>query len=293
MNKAYFSDRELGPRPRIKEEIDQRAWGGIIAAIGSRIADGSFGYHYPAECPDGKGPFGCDGYQFYLALTAEINDISWPLNSAQVPPTLAILDLLEFCHRAVAKPVQGSYHPYYDHYHLAFKQEEGQTCFRDNINSILARNELAYELTADGVVVRLAPGALREALASAMFRTGDGELDSMLETARVKYLDPAPEVRRESLEKLWDAWERLKTVEPGKDKRESSKALLDRAAGEPTFREALEREAEELTRIGNKFRIRHSETYQVPLKLSEQVDYLFHRMFALIRLLLRTTGRGG
>lgn len=77
------------------------------------------------------------------------------------------------------------------------------------------------------------------------------------------------------------------------DKKTSAKALLDKAATEPTFRETLEDEARELTRIGNDFTIRHSETDKVPLELSEHVDYLFHRLFALIRLLLRTTGRGG
>ena len=66
-----------------------------------------------------------------------------------------------------------------------------------------------------------------------------------------------------------------------------------KAAAEPNFYKRLEDEAHELTSIGNNFTIRHSETYQVPLELSEHVDYLFHRLFALIRLLLRTTGRGG
>lgn len=78
-----------------------------------------------------------------------------------------------------------------------------------------------------------------------------------------------------------------------RDKKASATALLDRAASEATFRGMLEAEARELTNIGNTFGIRHSEKNQVPLALDEHVDYLFHRLFALIRLLLRTTGRGG
>jgi hypothetical protein len=146
---------------------------------------------------------------------------------------------------------------------------------------------------ANGEIVRLAPAVLRESLMTAMFVTGDSELDTLLETARARYVDPDLNSRRESLEKLWDAWERLKTLELGRDKQESVNNLLNRAATEPTFRATLETEAQELTRIGNTFRIRHSETSQIHLQLSEHVDYLFHRMFALIRLLLRTTGRGG
>ena len=68
---------------------------------------------------------------------------------------------------------------------------------------------------------------------------------------------------------------------------------LDRVSAEPTFREQLENEAVWLTEIGNKFMIRHTEVGKVPIVESTQVDYLFHRMFAAIRLLLKATGRGG
>lgn len=61
------------------------------------------------------------------------------------------------------------------------------------------------------------PG-LQEALASTIFTTGDQDLDRLLETAREKFLNRAFEIRKEGLEKLWDAWERLKTIEPGADK---------------------------------------------------------------------------
>lgn len=298
MKNTYFSDREAGPRPRVEEEITQNAWGGIVAAIESRIRDDSFGYGYPRECEGGGATVGCDVRTFFLALKADIPDIPadmpWPLDPNQVPPKLAVLDLLEFCHRAVGKPVVIEYDPYYDdHSHLEFKPEEGRAAFRDDINRVLARNGLAYELNPDGLVVRLAPEVLRKTLVPTVFRTGDDELDSLLEAARSKYLDPDPNVRRESLEKLWDAWEPLKTIGPEKDKKAGTKALLDRAAAERTFRETLENEASELTRIGNTFGIRHRETTQVALQLSEHVDYLFHRLFALIRLLLRTTGRLG
>ena len=99
-------------------------------------------------------------------------------------------------------------------------------------------------------------------------------------------------MRRESLEKLWDAWERLKTIEPGRDKKEGIAALLDDAAAEPEFRSRLEREARELTDIGNTFMIRHSETDRVQIAEAEQVDYLFRKLFAMIRMLLTSSGRG-
>ena len=89
----------------------------------------------------------------------------------------------------------------------------------------------------------------------------------MLEAARYKILNRSIDVRRESLEKLWDAWERLKTVEPGRDKRESAGRLLDKAATEPTLRTRLEEEAIALTNIGNTFMIRHTEIDKIPFGL--------------------------
>jgi hypothetical protein len=64
-------------------------------------------------------------------------------------------------------------------------------------------------------------------------------------------------------------------------------AALYKAADEPALRNILEEEAKVLTRIGNTFRIRHSETTQVEIRGEDQVDYLFHRVLALILLLLR------
>jgi hypothetical protein len=292
MPDSYFSERELGARPRIVEEIGLSVWGGLVATLNSRFNDGSFGYRYPAECPDGNNNVcGCDLHSLSLSLTAENPDISLPLDARNMPPTLAILDLLEFCHRAVGKPVQTNYHPYFNHHHLRFEAEVGQAAFREDIDRIFSRNGIAYELRSDGNIIRLAPEGLRETLTSTVFRTGDDELNLLLNIARAKYLDPNPTVRQESLEKLWDAWERLKTIEPGADKIAKVTALLNRASPETTFRDALNKEAIELTRIGNNFRIRHSETTQIPLQLTEHVDYLFHRLFALIMLFLKTTNR--
>lgn len=287
----YFSEKELGARPRIVEQITQSVWGGLVATIKTRFNDGSFGYRYPEECPDGNSICGCDYRTLSLSLTAEIPDISLPLDASNVPSTLSVLDFLEFCHSGIGKPVKNDYHSYFNHHHLIFNQEEGQVAFREDINRIFSRNGIAYELSSGGLIVRLAPPGLGDVLKSAEFRTGDIDLDSLLNMARAKFLNPNPTVRQESLDKLWDAWERLKTIEPGKDKKASATALLNRAAPEPTFRDALEKEASELTRIGNNFRIRHAETSQVPLQFNEHVDYLFHRLFALIILFLKTTGR--
>jgi len=283
----YFSDRERGPRARTKPEVEAPAWGGLVALIESYVSNGGFGIDFPEACPDGRGPTGTDAHSFSLALRAEIPDIEWPLRADTVPHTLSTLDLVEFCHRHVADPIEGTHHSFFGHSHLSFDRPKGQADFRDRVNRIFGRNGIAFALEDDGKVLRLAPPILDEELRRATFETGDPTLDGLLEVARSKFLSPDPATRRDALEKLWDAWERLKSLEPGMDKKASAAVLLDKAADELNYRDVLEQEATALTKIGNRFRIRHSETTQVEIRTEDQVDYLFHRLLALILLLIR------
>lgn len=134
---------------------------------------------------------------------------------------------------------------------------------------------------------RVVPPVLFEAMGT-LPPSGDHTLDSLLRDASTKFRDPVPKARTEAVEKLWDAWERLKSLEVEGNKRMSVAKLLENAAPEPTFRALLEAEARALTDAGNTFHIRHFETDKVAIASPEQGDYLFHRLFALMHLLLFT-----
>ena len=290
----YFTDREYGERPRTIDVIDERLWGGLYSLVDTCIGDGSFGYRFPEQCPDGRGPCGCDSQAFGRVLGAEVPWIGWPLSHIDLPDTHVILDLLEFCAAAVGEPINGNYHSFFGHFHLSWDREAGVARFVTDVNLLCARNGIAYELTGEGQVRRMLPQPLAEALSRTLFETGDAETDRLLETARRRITLPKPEDRQDALEKLWDAFERLKTLEPGSTKRMQAEALFDRAAAPETkFRQVLGEEATALTKIGNGFRIRHSETTQEGLTSLDQVDYLFGRLFAFIRMILKATGRGG
>ncbi|QPM90615.1 hypothetical protein PSAL_018540 [Pseudooceanicola algae] len=227
-------------------------------------------------------------------LGAEVPWIEWPLSAGEVPDTPVILDLLEFCAKAVGEPIQGAYHSFHRHHHLSWNRDAGLARFVGDVNLLLRRNAVAYELTAAGQARRLLPEAIANTIFGALFQTGDAETDRFLEAARQRFLSPKPEDRQDALEKLWDAFERLKTLEPGANKRVQADALLDHVAPPGSgFRKALGREASELTTIGNSLRIRHSETTQEALTSLDQIDYLFTRMFAFVRVILKGTGRGG
>jgi hypothetical protein len=89
----------------------------------------------------------------------------------------------------------------------------------------------------------------------------------------------------DELRHVRDAWERLKTI-LSSDKKQGISQLLQRAFPEPRLRERVEDEANALTRIGNDFMIRHSETTKIAIA-PEHVDYLCHRLLALVHALIR------
>ncbi|NNH55504.1 hypothetical protein HLI01_01420 [Rhizobium laguerreae] len=288
----YFTDREYGQRPAVSETIDERVWGAIHALIDMRIGNGAFGYRFTEQCSDGDGPCGCDERAFAQFLQAEVPWINWPLIRSEVPETPIVLDLLEFCAKAVGEPILGSYHSYQHHHHMRWDRDAGLKAFVAEVNVLFQRNGVAFKLDINGQAQRILPQPIAHALGWTMFRTGDAQTDSLLEYARSHFLSPKLDDRRDATEKLWDSFERMKTLEPGADKRAQAEALLDRAAipGSP-MRHVLAEEAKMLTAIGNSFRIRHSEVTQVPIERSDQLDWLFVRMFSFLRLLLLSSGR--
>lgn len=281
----YFSDREEEPKPRDVEEVSQTVWRGIQAHIRSLLENGVFASQYPRRCEDG-GVYTSDETTFWEAAHLEIPDL--PDNPAPEPPqTLAVVDFLEFCHRKVARPYDVEWHDYFKHHHWAFDVAPGQADFREWVNDILRRNGLVFEMNEQGEIHRLLNEPLRATIQDGITRTNDEQLDGFLRNAVDRISSPNPGERRQSLNDLFDAWERVKTLEDA-DKRASMDSLLEKGSPEPNFRVRLDGEARELTEIGNSFLIRHSETNQTPIESDLHIDYLFQRLFALIQLLLKS-----
>lgn len=292
MGSRYYSERLAGDAPLEDETISAAFWGGFVAFVESRSRDGWFAEGYPSHCFEAPLPVETDAAALGGAFAAHNPRVPWPLDEGTPPDTLEVLNSVEFFARIVSMPTRRTYHDYGRHNHItAFDREQGFAEFQREINTMLRRCGHPYELDSGGEIQRVGPPVLRDELGSVL-ASGDIELDRLLAIACQKFKDPDREVRKEALEKLWDAWERLKTILPG-DKRTSVKALLDSAVVESTFRERIEREARELTDIGNTFMIRHTETGKVPIENSHHVDYLFHRMFALVLMILRARRETG
>ncbi|MBI4472758.1 MAG: hypothetical protein HY646_08825 [Acidobacteria bacterium] len=289
--KKLFTERHGQGRPRIAEALDDITRNALLTLVSARIDEEWFGLKFPNKCDDGYAYAGTDVEKLqntmkgFGVIRPKDNFYSTPPSDGQ------IFDLMEFSYEFIAEALEPYFHSYMSHSHYKYNQETGREKFAGDVNRIFERNGVAFELK-EGEIIRIAPTVLQEVLSGAAFNTGDTILDDLLETARRKFMNHAIEVRREALEKIWDAWERLKTIETAGDKKAGIKALLDKASTEPVFRTKLEEEATELTKIGNTFMIRHTETDKIPVTDSAQIDYFFHRMFSMIRLLLHASGRG-
>src|SRR5713101_4337549 len=80
MPQDYFSDRELGPRPRDEEEITPSVWRAIVGFVDSLIATGAFGVDFPGRyCNDGDSTTGTDREAFCSTLQGEIPELDCPL----------------------------------------------------------------------------------------------------------------------------------------------------------------------------------------------------------------------
>ncbi len=291
MMKKLFTERHGEAKPRVAEVLDEPTRKGLLALVAARIDEEWFGLMFPNKCDDGYAYAGTafhkleDTMKGYGVIRPDSVDGDNPPSDAQ------IFDLLEFAYEFIAEAENPHYHSFMSHSHYSYDRNKGRAKFTHDVNRMFERNGIAFTLDG-GEVMRIAPAVLHEDLKVSVFRTGDSTLDQLLEVSCQKFLSRLIDARRESIEKLWDAWERLKTIEPGRDKRESSQLLLDKVTAEPVLRSKLEQEAQELTAIGNKFMIRHTETDKVPIAEPAHIDYLFHRMFSMIQLLLNASGRG-
>jgi len=304
--RSFYSDRVAGAAPRTREEVNASAWRGLVALIRQRVADGSLAREFPKQgCGDGPWITETDEGAFYDMLDALVpnlgqqqaepwfDSVRMSLSSDTTPPTPTTLDVVDFVGQRIAAPIRRptGYHKFFDHYHLDFDVRAGQRRFQADVDMIFARNGIAFTLGENLRVQRLGPPEARPLLSDLAPDTGDARLDGLLETAMTRFLSRHEDDRQDALEKLWDAFERLKTLELGGDKRASATTLLNRAAPDSRLREHLDAEASALTKIGNSFHIRHSEHDQEELPGPAAVDYLFIRLAALIAFLLRQTGR--
>ena len=286
----YFSDKELGPRSLILDDLPPNAWLGIAATFRRLAEQHYFAAEFPEQCQDGQGIAGTDMDALHGLLYAHVPALGGVPIDQQLPDTATAMDVVEFCWRHVQEPDVVNHHGFFHHDHYRFDQGAGRHRWRVEINQILDRNGVALRLEASGRVVRVGTAAAEAVLRSLVPKSGDSQLDAKIASTVEKYRDPSPDVRREALEALWDAFERVKTLIDPDDKKASAVALVEMMAVDSANRTALDDEFTALTKLGNRFQIRHHEADRHPVE-SEMIDILFVRCLALVEGAVRALAR--
>lgn len=289
---TYFSESELGPRPLVLDELPPAAWTGISATFYRFVDQHYFAAEFPEQCPDGKGTSGTSTAGVRALLVSHIPKLGdWPREHQQ-PDTITAMDLVVFGWHHAQEPRIEGHHDYFGHDHYTFDQAAGRERWRSEINRILERNGVALRQEPDGRVVRVGTTAAGVVTRSPVPATGDAQLDEKVTSALRKYQDPDVAVRREALEALWDAFERVKTLIDPSDKKRSAEALVELMVADAASRKAVADEFATLTRLGNDFQIRHHEVTRHPVEPAI-IDLLFVRGLALIESAARALVASG
>lgn len=113
--------------------------------------------------------------------------------------------------------------------------------------------------------------------------TEDKELNKLIEESKDRFVNNDRQV---AIEKLWGAFERLKTHfhSEGLKKNLSAEKLVN-LVSEDFDKDFMNEEFDKLTKIGNDYRIRHHETNRKELK-PVHLNYFYFRMLSLIDLCL-------
>ena len=90
-----------------------------------------------------------------------------------------------------------------------------------------------------------------------------------------------------AVEKIWDAFERVKTYYPTLDKKKSSEKIInDISYGNEYIKKMFDNEFKVLTDIGNSYRIRHHEINKIDISSELHYKYFYKKCLALISVII-------
>ncbi|MBG9983851.1 hypothetical protein HYO62_03005 [Aerococcaceae bacterium DSM 111022] len=219
-----------------------------------------------------------------------LNEISEPTNSDEYDQ-YALLDFIEY----IAKNMKDISERWNNETYRNYREI---TCLNTSSVFLQFQNEINSLFDDAGLLFKLTDAKLIERIDSNyilpnMFETKvpmiqEYGIKELLEDAINLYKTPHPWARQSSVEKIWDALERLISyyIKLGK-KKSIEKIVEDMGNGEVNFVSLFDDEFRYLTKIGNNYRIRHHETDKIDINDSHHYDYFFNRCLSLIALSLK------
>lgn len=221
--------------------------------------------------------------------------IASPLTTARKPieyDQYALLDFIEFIAENIKdvsiKRDKKSYRGHDDE--LVFSNSsKAFDKFRNEINNIFNKAGLLFVLTEQKTIERVIEyGVLSTKIDNAVQNISEIGIKELLEESFILFKQPNPVAKKDATEKIWDAFERLKTYYTELDKKSSTDKIVNDMSGQQAeFISLFYDEFKALTKIGNDFRIRHHETNKIDITDLNYYDYFFNRCLSLISLAIR------
>lgn len=200
----------------------------------------------------------------------------------------ALLDLIEYFAQNIKDIYEHWNHPRYQNYQTidCLDTSDKFQNFQQEINEIFAEAGVLYKLTDKKIIERIVENSiLTKQMENNFEKIDEIGIRELLKDSIELYKTPNPKARQDSVEKIWDAFERLKTYYTTLDKKRSvNKIVSNMANGNSNFIDLFDKEFRELTDIGNKYRIRHHETNKFDITDERYYDYFFNRCLSLIAL---------
>lgn len=295
---ALFTERNNMRESQIATDLIKKESYALLINVCNRYVQYLAG-EYPVYCHDNPSLVcGVDfeGLRNYLSF--RIPGLYYDYLGNVVPPTgndfnqFALIDYIEFIGQNITDIKVQDYHSFFQHHHIRVCETRTVfTKYRDDINDTFALTRLLYNLNESKQIERITDADSQIAAnASAIEGINEPGLKQLVNDSIRFFKNPRPEIYHTSVEKIWDALERIKTVlgNPGMSKKESVSELINRMSnGNKTYFDLFNSEFKALTDIGNNFRIRHHEIAKIDISDELYYGYFFHRCFALICLALK------
>ncbi|HEO5099917.1 TPA: hypothetical protein VA260_000160 [Streptococcus agalactiae] len=152
--------------------------------------------------------------------------------------------------------------------------------FRNEINAIFKLNNINVELR-NGEVHSTSNKAIGLDDSTNINEAG---LEELIRTAEVSYNKGEYSY---AVEKIWDAFERIKTYYPTLDKKKSAEKIInDISYGNEHIKKMFDNEFKVLTDTGNSYRIRHHEINKIDISKELHYKYFYKRCLALISVIV-------
>ncbi len=300
---GFYSERHGMRKPIEKTyEIDPGKYGVLLRCCEEYYDN--IAWKYPDKCEDDRGYFGLDKWKLAEEMRYEIptlffsdsGEVAIPRvvrNIFETEPKVdeydqsALLDFIEYIFANMRDIQKGDYHKFYTHYHLITKATTTiRAQFRTKINACFEKTGLLYTLNSNGEVDRVLVNDIEsnavESIVVAIKEKGTREL---LQEAVILHRSHDPNSARDATEKIWDAFERLKTYYKNLNKSDSANRIISEMSnGSEDYIALFTEEFKKLTKVGNDFRIRHHETDKIEISDIRYYDYFYNRCLSLIAL---------